>query len=157
MTPADRSCPECGARLPADALRGICPRCLIRRGLEPGPSDTGSLAADRTIHLVLAEDAEAGSPLPCGELGDYELLAEIGRGGMGIIYRARQRSLGRFVALKLIRSGSLARPEDIARFRNEAAAASASTVPLDTKLTVPSVIGRKRKLPSQAPSWDASA
>jgi eukaryotic-like serine/threonine-protein kinase len=122
VTPAERTCPECGVALPSDAVRGICPRCLLQRALAADPADEVSRSADRTIHLVLPEDAGGLAPLPFRRLGDYELLAEIGRGGMGIIYQARQRSLDRFVAVKLIRSGSLARPEDIARFRTEAAA-----------------------------------
>ena len=124
MIPAEQTCPECGTKLPADAVRGICPRCLLRRALEADPEGDVSRVADRTIHLVLPEDAGAFAPIPFLELGDYELIAEIGRGGMGIIYQARQRSLDRVVAIKLIRSGSLARSEDIARFRNEAAAAA---------------------------------
>ena len=85
---------------------GPCWKCLERLGLAPG----------------LAEEAPV-------RLGDYELLGEIARGGMGVVYRARQLSLKRIVAVKMLLNGPFSHPDFIRRFKHEAEATAARRHP----------------------------
>ena len=108
MTNAKRVCAECGATVFADAPQGICSVCLFRTGL----ASDDDKAFESTVARMLKD------------FGDYELLEEIGRGGQGVVFRARQKSLNRTVALKVIGLGEWATKAHLKRFRLEAEAAA---------------------------------
>ncbi len=105
-------CEKCGATKRVDI--GVCVNCLLREGLE-----TGGQISRSAYESVLAE---VDAPDKQWRLGNYEILDEIGRGGMGVIYRARQRHSRRIVAVKRVLSYQADSHETLVRFRREAEA-----------------------------------
>ena len=106
--------------LPAGTPPWVCPQCLLDHATagEPGaaPVSSGTPAA------TSVSTGPLGGPLPC-RLGAYELVERIGQGGMGVVYKARQISLDRDVAVKVLSLAALAGPEAVHRFRTEAVTA----------------------------------
>ena len=122
-------CPRCGRVTRGGALDGLCPACVAQFSLvhpDSAPATGDECDAFGSDLELFPPDKSPPRPTRTPNsprFGDYELLEEIGRGGMGIVYRARQSSLNRIVAVKMIPFGALAADESVRRFRTEAEAA----------------------------------
>jgi serine/threonine protein kinase/WD40 repeat protein len=98
----------------AEQIRDLFPALVMMEDIRPGPG---------TLPGAAAAAPAAGGSKP-ERVGDYRILREIGRGGMGIVYEAEQESLGRHVALKVLPSQTLLDPKQVQRFQREAKAAA---------------------------------
>jgi serine/threonine-protein kinase len=105
----------------AAELRELWPAILLAEELAKPAADPDITVLQKHAATMLGEPAAPFS-LP-RTFGDYELLEELGRGGMGVVFKARQKSLARTVAIKMILRGELASGADLARFQAEAQAA----------------------------------
>lgn len=129
MESRQTTCTSCGRESSLGLVNGVCPLCLGKLAFVPDAKnpqaspDPEPVAVDKTIAIGEAQVRSPRLPLNT-RFGDYELIDEIARGGMGVVYKARQISLNRIVAVKMILHGQFTAPEYVQRFLSEAQAAA---------------------------------
>lgn len=133
------TCPDCGAVLPSDAPKGLCPSCLLRSGAPGGPAAGAPTAthAGTGAEPHPPHPGQRPPPPPVSEVAPHfpqlEILDLLGHGGMGVVYRARQPHLDRLVALKVLPVDAARDPSFTERFTREARALA--------KINHPGIVG----------------
>ncbi len=123
---APKRCPTCGGPLPAGTPGASCPKCMLVAGFATGGGGSGSSAAAASAKALTPEEIAARFP-------DYEIEGVLGRGGMGVVFKARHKGLDRTVALKVLPPASAATAGFAERFQREARALA--------RLTHPNIVG----------------
>src|SRR5919108_4318338 len=137
--PGAKQCPQCGAVLPAGALDGLCPACLLQEG---GKAETGTQSETTPFQPPGVDEVARLFP-------QLEILALIGKGGMGAVYKARQPALDRFVALKILPSQAACGPGFAERFSREARALAKLNHPNIVTVHEFGVAGTRPSLPAR--------
>jgi len=115
------TCPECGKPLPGNAAGGLCPACLLRQGIGSRvESEIATQAAETRSGPSRPEPMTLHDVQKC--FPNLEIVQLLGQGGMGVVYKARQAQLDRFVALKLLPDEAGRDPAFAERFSREAKA-----------------------------------
>ncbi|PTY06952.1 hypothetical protein DB347_10155 [Opitutaceae bacterium EW11] len=112
----ERTCPKCGLVFASDKLGGLCPSCLLANTLDFDDTDEGP--------AFWEEAAPGPKTMPKRAFSHFEILDELGRGGMGVVYRARDLNTERILALKVLQAHHLEVPDLVLRFRSEVRAVS---------------------------------
>ena len=122
-----RQCPQCGGSMPSDSPEGLCPRCLMKAAMASQAQTTDTIrssaydSGSSTVSRRMPFDPPSVEVL-APHFPQLEIIELLGQGGMGAVYKARQRGLDRVIALKILPPGLSERPGFAERFTREARA-----------------------------------